>query len=281
MNKYYDTLGLTSDASEKDVKQAYRKLASKHHPDKGGDEEKFKEVQEAYERITNPDKFKQPGFTNESDFWDHVRRQSQSHHNGQWRTIRRYWDGEKWVTEEDDLNPRQQQQARPVIINFGIDLESTLTEQKRTIEAVDYDIPPTEITIPAGIRNGESIKYFGDRGENDNYNSRPLIVRFRYLPHKKFEVWDANLITKEEVNALDVMLGTEINVKTIDGTTLKIKVPEGSPHGTQLRVPGKGLSHRANPLIRGDMYVIIDVKIPTLTDEEKKIITNMRDKTNG
>ena len=78
MSKYHDILGVAADASKDDVKKAYRKLASKHHPDKGGDEAKFKEIQEAYERVTNPGKYKDDhsGFNHQQGrdpFWDNVK----------------------------------------------------------------------------------------------------------------------------------------------------------------------------------------------------------------
>lgn len=266
MNKYYDTLGLKIGSSPEDVKKAYRKQASKYHPDKeGGDEEKFKEVQEAYERITNPDKFK---------------KQEQPRHPGNWNvhTIRKTWDPytKSWI--DDDQYDNWEPPPRPVIVNFGIDIESTLHEQKRTIEAASHGIPPTEITVPAGIRNGETIRYFASQEKSDNYNKQPLHVRFMFLPHPTFEVHHADLLMIEKVNAMDLMLGANFNVKTIDGKTLNIKVPEGSQHGKQLRIPGKGLVHRGNTSKRGDMYVIVFAEIPKLTDEEKKIITTMRDK---
>jgi DnaJ-class molecular chaperone len=275
MNEYYDILGLTSSASNEEVKKAYRKLASKYHPDKGetGDEEQFKKVKDAYERITSPEKFA-PKYSEHHGNASGVHRYGSSTH-----TYTRQWNKEynRWEIRAEEQNPDD----IPVVIQFGIEIGSTLTAQKRTIEAASHGIGPTEINIPAGVMDGEPIRYFSKEINSDNYNKRPLIVRFRYLPNNKFEVFGTNLVMFYTVDVFDVMAGKDFTVKTIDSKTLKIKIPEKAQHGTKIRVAGQGLVQRDQPAIRGDMYIVLAVNIPTLTADEKKIITKMRDKQNG
>jgi len=270
MSKYHDILGVAADASEADVKAAYRKLASKHHPDKGGDEAKFKEAKEAYERITSPEKFvnehqQHGGFHHQQGrdpFWDHVK----VHVN------RGGFGGGSF---EEQLR-RQQQSIR---IRFELTLESTLHDQTREIHMPNHGIPPMEITIPAGIRHGEAIQYGNIPQDADDYGQRILVVQFVIQPHKDFLVANhVHLVTRGEITALDAMVGTTLNIKTLEGATLAVKVPAGSENGTKLKIPAKGLKYKEDPTYRGDLYVEIDITIPNLTDDEKEIITKLRDK---
>jgi len=97
-------------------------------------------------------------------------------------------------------------------------------------------------------------------------------------PYKEFDFSGINLIKRVSVNAFDAMLGSHLTVITLDGKQLKIKLPAGSQQGTKLKIPGVGLRNRKDTTIRGDMYVIIDIHIPTLSEKEKETINNMRTK---
>lgn len=270
MSKYHDILGVAADASEGDVKKAYRKLASQHHPDKGGDEAKFKEVKEAYERITSPEKF-----ANENQHQHY--REYQGHSDPFWDQVKVHINrhGFNRGGFEDHLR-RQQQNIR---MQFELSLESTLHDQTREIHIPEYNIPPMEITIPAGIRHGEAVQYANIPQDANSYAQRALIVQFVIAPHPDFVVANhVHLITHGRITALDAMVGTTLNVKTLEGGTLAVKVPAGSENGTKLKIPAKGLKYKEDPTYRGDLYVEIDISIPKLTDEEIEIITKLRDK---
>jgi len=270
MSNYHTVLGVKPDASKDDIKKAYRKMASKHHPDKeGGDEIKFKEIQEAYDRLYHPEKYRHEqtqwhqrgGRDPRSTFWEHV------HVNRGGDSI------------FDDLF-RQQQQQRVIKMQYSLNLESTLEAQTSTIHVPEHNIPPTEINIPAGVLHGESIRYSNLPSTNDNYN-KELIIQFVYLPHKEFEHSGINLITHVSVNVFEAMLGSHLSVSTLDNKQLRIKLPAGSQQGTKLKIPGAGLRNRRDAISRGDMYVIIDIHIPALTEKEKETIKNMRNNDNG
>ena len=269
MSKYHDILGVAVDTSKADIKKAYRKLAGQHHPDKGGNEEKFKEIQEAYDRVSHPDKYKEEfsGFNRQQggrdQFWENVNVHVNRHgfHNN----------------FEEHLR-RQQQMIR---LQFELDLESTQHDQTREIHIPEYNIPPMEITIPAGIRHGDTVQYGNIPQQDAGFGKRVLLVQFVITPHPEFViVHHVHLVRAEVVNALDAIVGTTLNVKTIDDATLAVKLPAGSENGTKLKIPAKGLKYKDNPNIRGDMYVEIHISIPTLSDEEKEIITKLRKKQN-
>lgn len=271
MSKYHKILGIPVDATKAAIKKAYRNLASKHHPDKGGDEEKFKEIQEAYDRVSHPEKYKDEilgGFGSQhgprGSFWDNI-------------TVN--------INSSDGIDAHFQfaehlrrQHVQNIRLQFELTLESTLHDQTRSIHIPEYNIPPMEITIPAGIRNGDAISY-ANIPHVEGYAQRALVVQFYIRPHKDFEVINnVHLIKHEIVDALDAMVGTTLTVTTIDGTTLAVKVPAGAQNGTKLKIPAKGLKYKDSPTLRGDMYVEISISIPQLSDEEKEIITKLQDK---
>ena len=266
MSKYHDILGVTADTSEADVKKAYRKLASANHPDKGGDEEKFKEVKEAYERVTSPEKFRE-------EFGG-----GRPQGNTPWGNININ------INDIDDLaahfrfHQSHQRQQQSVRLQFELTLESTMHDQKREIHVPEYNIPPMEITIPAGIRHGETVQYGNIPQDQGSTVTRVLMVQFVIRPHTEFHISGPHLVKEMTVDAFDAMVGTTLTVKTIDDATLAIKLPAGSENGTKLKIGGKGLKYKDNPTFRGDMYVVINISMPVLNKEEKDIITKLRDK---
>ncbi len=267
MSKYHDILGVAKDASKDDVKKAYRTLASKHHPDKGGDEEKFKEIQEAYDRVSHPEKYINEGF----------RQQPRQNTPGSfWQNINVQVNRDGFHQAFEDHFRRQQQQLR---MQFELDLESTLHEQTRTIHIPEYNIPPTEIVIPAGIRHGDTINYANVIQDTSGQYQNSIMIQFVIRRHPNFEVVNhVHLVQYKTVDALDAMVGTTLNITTIDGGELKVKLPAGSENGTKLKIPAKGLKYKDRPNIRGDMYIEIGISMPTLTAAEKEIITKLRDK---
>lgn len=268
MSKYHDILGIEPNASENDIKKAYRKMASKHHPDKGGNTEQFQQVQEAYERLTNPEKFQ--------DEQAHYRQYTGDPFRG-------FHGAPGGIQDafEELLRRHHHQQRQPTIkLHLEIELESTLHEQTKTIHVPEYNIPPFEITIPVGIRNGEAMKYSQVPTTNPNNPHVNLQIVFLYRQHKDFQIENhVHLVKYETVDALEAMIGTTITVETIDGKALNVKVPAGTQNGQKLKIPAHGLKYKENPNVRGDMYVEVLITVPYLVDdEEKDIITKLIEK---
>ena len=157
-----------------------------------------------------------------------------------------------------------------------LDVESTLHDQVRNLNLHQHNIAPTQINIPAGIRHGESIRYPVKPLVPDNYNITQINVQFIMTQHAEFQLAGEHIVKEVTVNAFDAMLGTDITVNTLDGKTLKVKLPAGSPFGTKLKIPNNGLYIRQTKS-RGDMYVVVHISIPALTTEERETITKMRE----
>jgi len=268
MSKYHDILGVAADASKDDIKKAYRKMASKHHPDKGGDETQFKNVQEAYERLTNPEKF-----AHEQQQQWHSSRGSRGGHPG-------FDPFESQVRSHfEELLRRQNQTLR---MHLELNLESTLHDQTRTIHVPEYNIPPMEITIPAGVCHGDAIQYPNIPSQDGiSTGQRILVIQFIIRQHPDFHIMDrVHLVRYATVDALEAMVGTTITVETIEGKALNVKVPFGTQNGQKLKIPAHGLKYKENPSIRGDMYVEVLITVPFLIESEREIINELIKKRN-
>lgn len=271
---YYSTLGLKRGASADDIKKAYRSLAMKHHPDRGGDEKKFKEISQAYEFLTDPQKKSIiGGDPNSQGGFHHGRGDPFEFHFG-----------------TEDLNDlfgnfgfgfggRPQRRNRSLSINVEINLEEVLTGKEINAEV---GVPGgskkmINIEIPPGIQHGQQIKYQG-MGDHTMTDIRPgdLIVNIFVRPHSTFRREGNNLIFEKSITAWDAILGSKIAIDTLDKKTLHITVPPGTQPDTVMSCNGEGLpdmrtKHRGNLLIR------IKVNIPrNLTHDQYQKIQELK-----
>ena len=275
---YYSTLGLQRGASDEEIKKAYRKLAMKHHPDRGGDEKQFKEIAAAYEVLSNPEKKKivdlggdpnaQPGMGG-------------FQHNGPF----------EFHFGTGDLNDifqgfgfggfaqRPRQRNRNVSVNVEISLEEVLNGKEFNAE---INIPggkskTVNIKIPPGVEHGKQIAYRG-MGD-DSISGLPagdLIVGVYVRDHPSFIRHGANLVCEKIVSVWDAMLGTEILVDSLGGRQFTVNVPPGIQPGTMLSCKKEGLPILNTPL-RGDLLIRIKVEIPKqLNDSQKQLIETIR-----
>jgi DnaJ-class molecular chaperone len=226
---HYSTLGITKEATADEIKKAYRKLASQHHPDKGGDTAKFQEVQAAYEVLSDEQK------RNEYD------------------NPRRSFGGYSTGMNESSIFDmfRQQQAMMPIQLNMQVTLEEAFTGISKIIKLAGKEV---QIDVPAGIYTGAGVKY-----NAVGPNNKDLVVYFHVMPHAKFNRVDQHLTTTETITTWDQILGTTVKVNTIDNKVLSLTVAPNTAHGTKLRLAGQGMTFNNT---RGDLYVIINIKLP-------------------
>jgi curved DNA-binding protein len=276
---YYATLGLNRGASDDEIKKAYRQMAMKHHPDRGGDEKKFKEISQAYEALSDPDKRRI------IDMGGDPNAQQGMGGFGQGPFEFHFGSG--------DLNDlfganfgfggfgrRPMRKNKSVNISINIDLEDVL--QGKEINA-EINLPSGKnklinIAIPPGIENGQQIRYEG-MGDNSISDLRPgdLIVNIHVQRHNIFERDGTALICEKEISVWDAVLGTELEIKTIDKKTLNISIPKGMQPGTILSCRGEGLPN-VRTRQRGDLLIKIKVKVPkNLNTEQEQLIKQIRD----
>ena len=258
---YYETLGVSPTTGPEEIKKAYKRLAMKHHPDKGGKEEKFKEIQKAYEILSDPQKKQQ--YDNPDPFG------GQNPFQGR---------GNPFSDIFGDIFGGNMAPRPPRNPDGVCDIQISLQEAYNgTEKMIDVGYAKYKLTIPAGTHHGSKFNMKG-KGPHQHKElpAGDLICRtFIHMPSEWDRV-DDSLIVKVEVDYFEAMVGTEIRFPHLDGTTLSVKIPSKTTPGSRLRLSGKGMPNPQNGM-KGDMYVIVQVVAPSISDEQLRKIKEFYD----
>lgn len=256
---YYSTLGVKRNASAEEIKKAYRGMAMKHHPDRGGDEKKFKEISIAYEVLSNPEKRQMfdAGIDPNNNQGHHQGNPFEFHfgHGNFEDVFGRFGFG---------FGARPQQRNKTLNISIEITLEDVLKGKEISAEigVPNGQSRAINIEIPAGIDHGQQIRYQG-MGDHSISNLRPgdLIVNVFIKDHPTFKREGDSLVHEKTVSIWDAILGTSINIVTLDGKTFNITVPPGTQPDTVLSCKGEGLPNIRTKL-RGNLLIKIKISVP-------------------
>jgi curved DNA-binding protein len=243
---YYQTLSVPKTATADEIKRAYRKLASQHHPDKGGDKARFQEIQEAYNTLSDPEQRQQydnpapsgvhvnfgPGGFDFDQIFNMFGTNLRGHNTRVPRMT-------LWVTLKDVIEGG----PRTVAIQLG------------------DQVSHIQIDIPQGIADNDTIRYPGlAPGGVD------LIINYRIRPEPGWQREGQDLITDISVPLYDLILGGQITVRDVRGRDLLLMVPAGTQPGTSLRMRGQGLPPSTIPGRStnrvGDIMIRISVRLP-------------------
>ena len=263
---YYNTLGISKSASEADIKTAYRKMAMKHHPDRGGDEKKFKEVTEAYETLSDPQKKQM------FDMGVDPNAQHTSYRQGSPFEFHFNTGNFEDVFSNFGFGGRPVRKNKTLNVNIEVTLEDIL--KGRVIDA-EIGIPSgskrlVNIEVPPGIENGQQIRYRG-MGEHTLKDAPPgdLIVNVFVKEHPIFQRQGDMLMIKKFISPWDAMLGSDITIETIDKKTLTIGIPAGTQPDTVLSCRGEGLPNMRTK-VRGNLLIKVQIEIPKNLSSEQK-----------
>jgi len=274
---YYSTLGLQRGASNEDIKKAYRSMAMKHHPDRGGDEKKFKEIEEAYRTLSDPQKKQmvdsgmdpnqQPQYGNS---WQNGPFEFHFGNNGMEDIFGHFGFG---------FGGRPRQRNRSFNVNVSLTLEEVLTGKEISAE---IGIPGGQrkmvnINVPAGIADGQNIRYQGmGDGSIKEVPAGDLIVNISVLRHPRFEREGDNIIYHHRISAWDAMLGSSLKIETLDKKSIDITIPPGTQPETVLSCRGEGLPN-VRSRQRGNLLIRIFVEIPkNLSDKHRSMIKDIQ-----
>ena len=304
---YYATLGVPKAATDKELKQAFRKLARKYHPDVNpGDktaEAKFKEINEAYEVLGDPDKRKK--YDELGANW-RMYEQAQAHGGanpfagGAWNVGGSGQSGFRTMTPEEmeemfgDQNPfsdffttffgggfsgagradartagprarSRQRQGRDVEHEIELTLEDAYHGTTRRL-ALRHDgqARTVDVRIPAGVTDGSRVRISGE-GETGagGAASGDLYLRVRLAPHATFERKGRDLYVKVPVPATTAVLGGEADVPTLTGKPARLRIPAATQNGQLFRLKGYGMPAAGKPDDKGDAYARVEVQLPT------------------
>jgi DnaJ-class molecular chaperone len=306
---YYQTLGVVKTASAKEIKQAYRKLARKHHPDVNpGDkaaEAKFKEINEAYEVLGDPEKRKKY-----DELGANWRQYEQAQEAGQspfgdirWTTGGAGPGGYRAVDEEElrsvfgEANPfsdffqaffggaptteRRGRGSRSARVRAGRDVEDEIElsledamrgATHRLAIKQEGHTRTVDVRIPPGVGDGSRVRVPGE-GEHGAAGGRSgdLYLRVRLAPHPGFERRGRDLHTQVRVPVTTAVLGGEAEVPTVGTSPLRLKIPPMTQNGQVFRLKGHGMPALGKPAERGDLYAAVSVTMPReLTPEQRR-----------
>ncbi len=310
---YYATLGVPRTATEDELKKAFRNLARKYHPDvakdKKGAEEKFKEINEAYEVLSHPENrkkydtlganWKQGAGFQPPPGWDAGPNGGSGPRRGRPRTpgspeTEFQFDGTGFsdffeqffgsngrthgFSPDTDGRPAFARRGQDVGGDLAVSLDEALHGAVRSV-SLRSENPETgetatqefKVRIPAGVQDGQRIRVGGKGGAGmGGAAAGDLILTVHYSAHPDFRAAGADLHSDLELAPWEAVLGATISVPTLD-SSVTLKVPAGTNNGQQLRVRGRGLP-KGTGSDKGDLYVTLVVKLPAkLTDEERTL----------
>src|SRR3990172_315321 len=280
---YYKILGVDRKASEDEIRKAYRKLAKQHHPDYNPNnkqaEERFKEINEAYEVLSDSKKrshYDRLG----SEYSNWQRRGAPGDFN--WDQYTGFPGGGR--VNIDDLNEMfggggfsdffqtifgmggaSASRARGQMQGYQQELEITLEEAyKGTTRLLQTEGKQKQVRIPAGVRTGSKVRVAGA-----GPNGLDLYLVINVLEDKRFERRGNDLHTTAFASVFTAILGGEADVETLEGK-VKLSIPAGTQTEQIFRLAGRGMPHLKNPTDKGDLYVRLKVQIPKYLSEKQR-----------
>jgi curved DNA-binding protein len=283
---YYKILGISKNATDSDIKKAYRKLARKYHPDLNPNdkevEKKFKEVNEANEVLSNTENRKK--YDDYGEHWQNAEAYEQAKQQQEYQKRTQRASGGYSEQDFSDIfgsmfggGSSDQRNARykghDINAEMQLDIKDVYKTHKRTLTVNDKNI---RITIPAGLENGQIIKIKGHGGKG--FNGGPngdLYIQFSIRNSSVFRRDGDNLHFSIDLNLYKSLLGGEIMVNTFDGK-VKLTVKPETQNGTKVKLKGKGFPKYKKEGQFGDLFVTYNLKIPTnLSTKEKELYTQL------
>jgi curved DNA-binding protein len=283
---YYQILGLQKSATDKEIKNAYRKLARKYHPDLNPDDKeaqkKFQELNEANEVLSDPEKRRK--YDQYGKDWEHGEeyaraRQSRSRtQDSQWYTGNEgggFSDFfESMFGSSAGFGGRQTRfRGQDLKAELHLKLQDAYTSHKQTLTVNGKNI---RITVPAGVENGQSIKIPGHGGLGANAGPNgDLYITFVIASGDRYRRSGNDLHVKQDIDLYTAVLGGELIVDTFSGK-VKLPVKPETQNGAVVRLKGKGFPVYKKDGEFGDLYITFNILIPTgLTDRQKELFQEL------
>lgn len=288
---FYEVLGVSENASQDEIKRSFRKLAAKYHPDAGGDEQKFKEISEAYTTLSDPDKKRE---------YDTFLKYGAAMPGGQGA----YYNGSAAGVDWSDIfsnirsgdgafngfdfssffqgGGRGRTKGSDITLSLNISFEEALEGVSRK---VSFTVPSNgerqslTVKVPAGAVDGGRLRFRG-RGEFGIGGGErgDLVITTRVAEHKIFKRDGADIRLTLPISMYEAACGTQVLVPTPKGGEVKLKIPSGTQDGKTFRFKEMGAPDIKHKGQVGALYVTVNVKVPTrLSPDERKALESLRD----
>lgn len=265
---YYAILGVSRSASQEEIKKAYRRLARQYHPDANPGnkeaEEKFKEIQEAYEVLSNPEtraKYDQLGAN--WRLYEQMGQTPPGGFGGTWQNIGGFEDFSDFFRMffgEDFLRQRREMEY-----TLPVTLEELYRGAKKVVRVGNRSV---EVSLRPGMSPGGRLRVRGAAPTGGD-----LVLRLELQPHPTFTLKGKDLYATLPIPLYTALLGGTVEFEHLDGRRLRLQIPPETPNGHQLRLRGKGWPSQPP----GDLYLTVQIQIPThLSPKEKALFEELR-----
>lgn len=286
---YYKILGIDKKAALKDIKNAYRKLARKYHPDLNPNDanakKNFQQINEANEVLSDPEKRKK--YDQYGADWQHAeefeKAKQQQQSSGSRRTsfsgaeqegdFSSFFESMFGGSTGAGRSRHVKYRGEDYTTELHLELVDAYKTHKKTLTVNEKNI---RITIPAGIENGQTIKIPGHGGPGINGGPNgDLYIKFSIANHPTIKRLGDNLYTTVDLDLYTAILGGEITIDTLSGK-VKLTVKPETQNGSKIKLKGKGFPVYKNEEHFGDLFVTFSIKIPTnLTDKQKELFIEL------
>ena len=289
MKDYYKILGVGETATNEQIKKAFKDIAKKEHPDRGGNKDRFQEASEAHDTLKNSQK--RHDYDTQRKFGGATRQGGQGQHpffnedifsdffsgfsggdmdfNGRFNFTK---DGR---TRTFRSGPKAN---RNIQVRMAISIKEAMMNNEKTI---NYKLPSgreefATVKIPAGVQHGVTFKFNG-MGDDSvrNVPRGDLMVQMSVLDSDGYTRKGNDLYTDKTIDCFQAIRGHEIKLKTLEDSVITVKAPAGTQHGTLLSVKGKGMPVHRTLNIRGNLYIKVLVLIPQLSTADLKNIKDL------